>query len=300
MIDTVFDCCYDMRTYSYIALLQPLSIALLPRLKLYCDPGRSNIMYVHIRNAHGVLLKTKILTRGHYYNRAKINAIVKRSNGWNNSGHLKEINTGLSENHFKRACLVEFEAAIDHYRENFDRIWKLKAATKRWSRQKLFLHGSKRSVVDKFLSKLKLRGYECPTMYYGSGTFPAGQFGEQYAPCKWVKNKCKEFFPCITINEFRTSQICPTCNQRLFEVYKLNEEGKKRTIRGLKWCDDLMCANCPIKSRDDVGTINIYIKSRDEYPDCYDRPTLNQDGTVQHGVRWVTSPGKHELGKKKN
>jgi hypothetical protein len=190
-------------------------------------------MYVHIRDEHDMLLKTMVLTRRHYYNRAKIYAVVKRSNKWNATAKMKAIIEGLSENHFKRACPIEFEAAIANYRENFHRIWKHKAETKKWSRQKLFLHGSKRSVVDQFLSKLKLRGYQCPDMYYGSGTFPAGQRGEQYAPCKWVKNKCKEFFPCIIINEFRTSQICPVCNSRLFDVSELTDEGRKKAIRGL-------------------------------------------------------------------
>ena len=57
-------------------------------------------------------------------------------------------------------------------------------------------------------SSRKMRGYADPVMYYGSGTFAAGQKGEQYAPCKWVKKKCKEFYHCITtVNEFRTSQV---------------------------------------------------------------------------------------------
>jgi hypothetical protein len=46
-----------------------------------------------------------------------------------------------------------------------------------------------------------------------------------------------------------------------------------------------MCANGPIKSCDDVGTINIYLKSKENYPDVYDRFTLNPDGTVLTGVR---------------
>ena len=149
-----------------------------------------------------MLIKVMVLTRRHYYDHAKINAVIRRSNEWNNSIEMKDLINGLSENHFKHACPVQFEAAIIHYREIFDRIWQLKAVAKKWSRQKLFLHGSKRSVVAKFLSKLKLRGYQSPVMYYGSGTFPAGQKGEQRAPCKWVENKCKEFFQCITINEF--------------------------------------------------------------------------------------------------
>lgn len=44
------------------------------------------------------------------------------------------------------------------------------------------------------VSSSKMRGYADPVMYYGSGTFAAGQKGEQFAPCKWVKKKCKEFY----------------------------------------------------------------------------------------------------------
>lgn len=255
-------------------------------------------MYVHVRDENGMLIKTFILTRSHYYERAKINAIVRRSNRYNTTNvEMKALIDGLSEHHFKTACLVQFESAINHYSENFNRIWQLKAATRKWSRQKLFLYGTKRSVVDRFLAKLLRRGYAKPNMFYGSGSFPAGQRGEQYATCKWVKHKCKEFFHCIIINEFRTSQICPKCNSRLFDVCKLTNDGKRKKIRGLKWCNDLICANCPLKSRDEIGTINIYIKSRVDYPDCYDRPRTEEDGT-EYGVRWNSAPQVHVLGQR--
>ena len=138
-------------------------------------------MYVHIRNGNGMLLKVMIFTHCGYYAQAKINAIVKQSNRWNSNGKLKQLNVGLSENHFKQACLVEFESAINFYHENVDCIWHLKYRFKKWSRQKLFLHGTKRSTIAKFVSKLHLHGYETPKMYYGSGSFPAGQRGEKYA-----------------------------------------------------------------------------------------------------------------------
>ena len=86
----------------------------------------------------------------------------------------------------------------------------------------------------------------------------------------------------------------------LFDVRDVSKEGKQYTIRGLKWCNNVICSNAAMKSRDEIGTINIFIKSRDDYPDCYDRPTLNEDGSVQRGVKWDTGPQKHVLGKKKN
>lgn len=254
-------------------------------------------MYVHARNDEDSHIKTTILSRRYYYQRAKINSVIHRSNKWNATPPLNEVNASLSENHFKQACLMAFETAIINYKANFASIWQLKARAKKWSRQQLFLYGTKRSVIDRFLSKLKLNGYATPIMYYGSGTFPAGQRGERYAPCKWVKKKCKEFFETITINEFRTSQICPICLQRLCDVRTVLNNGERKIIRGLKWCNNNICSNCPIRSRDEVGTINIFIKSKDDYPICYDQPFVDDNGT-DHGVRWEGDPDIHVLGVK--
>ena len=78
-------------------------------------------MYVHVRDENGMLIKTFILTRRHYYERAKINAIVRRSNRYNTTNaEMKTLIDGLSEHHFKTACLVQFESAINHYSENFN------------------------------------------------------------------------------------------------------------------------------------------------------------------------------------
>ncbi len=78
-------------------------------------------MYVHVWDENGMLVKTFILTRSHYYERAKINAIIRRSNHYitTNEG-IKMLIDGLSEHHFKTACLVQFESAINYYSENFN------------------------------------------------------------------------------------------------------------------------------------------------------------------------------------
>lgn len=70
-----------------------------------------------------------------------------------------------------------------------------------------------------------MRGYADPViMYYGSGTFASRQKGEQNAPCKWVKKECKEFYHCITMNEFRTSQVCLVSNSWIFDIKKLMDD----------------------------------------------------------------------------
>ncbi len=253
-------------------------------------------MYIQLRDGNGILLGTRILARARYYERAKINAAVARSNRWNTHPELADILQGLSLNHFKHASLTEFESAIANYNANFDCIWNLMGMSKKWSRQNFYLYQQKSKVIRWFLSRLKRRGYADPVMYYGSGTFTAGSKGQRYVPCKWVKEECKEFYHCITVNEFRTSQVCPVCNSRLFDVKKLTEGGSVKKVRGLKWCDHEMCADCPLKNRDAVGATNIYIKTKVDYPIVYARWHRNEDGSI-NGVVWEGGPTIHILGK---
>jgi len=50
------------------------------------------------------------------------------------------------------------------------------------------------------------------------------------------------------INKFRTSQICPTCFRRLCPTTKILPNGKKRHVRGKKWCN--YCKRHPFLVRD--------------------------------------------------
>ena len=64
---------------------------MLPILNLYCNLGRSNIMYVHVQNGAGLLIETRVLTCGYYYCQGKITAAVRRLNKWNSSDQLQEV-----------------------------------------------------------------------------------------------------------------------------------------------------------------------------------------------------------------
>ena len=89
-----------------------------------------------------------------------------------------------------------------------------------------------------------------------------------------VKRECKYYFTCYSVNEFRTSQICPTCNSRLFNVRKHLRNGSRRRtvmVRGLKYCNSEICCSHRYMNRDVVGCANIYRKTRTIYPDVMDR-----------------------------
>jgi hypothetical protein len=53
---------------------------------------------------------------------------------------MAAIIQGLSDNHFKRVNLSEFEDGNIYYKNNFNRIWELKGQTKKWSGKKVYLY----------------------------------------------------------------------------------------------------------------------------------------------------------------
>ena len=256
----------------------------------YLDPGESNIFFMQGRNGHGTLLEDKhtmILTRGRFYELSKINACNRRANKWNKT--IATLINGMSEHHFKTTDLNALEDSIQFYYNNFHTLWARKGGSKKWERQNLFLYGSKKRVVHRFLNSLRRQGYRDPIIRYGDGEFPGGRRGARYVPCKWVKRECSLFYHTILVNEFRTSQVCPVCDARLYDVRKHYKNGKIDKVRGLKWCASDVCKACPLKSRDEVGCINIYRKTLPDYPAILDRPGAGR------GVRWLAGPEVYEF-----
>ena len=110
----------------------------------------------------------------------------------------------------------------------------LKLTPKKLERLKFFTNTKKKKkTVHTFLSSLVRRSGEeiKPIMFYGNGQFAPGGKGQRSVPCKWVKQECKHYFTCYSVDEFWTSQICPECNDRLLDLRKHlrrnNKTGKK-------------------------------------------------------------------------
>ena len=101
--------------------------------------------------------------------------------------------------------------------------------------------------------------YDSPIMLYGSGEFPSGAEGERNVPLKYIKDRCKKYFDFHLVNEFHTLQICHHCKQQhLFDYVKvLPETTFRKIIRGMVRLPE--CKANRIKSRDEVGAINIMI-----------------------------------------
>ncbi len=127
---------------------------------------------------------------------------------------------------------------------------------------------------------------------YGSRQFPSGAKGERNVPLKYIKDRCHNYFDCIIINEFRTSQVChhhcKLC--RLHDVVSVSPDTKNmKSIHGLKWCPSDDCKHNRIKTCDQVGSTNIMIQGR---VDLYaDNPLFDWNE-----VRWNRgTPVKHKF-----
>ncbi len=107
---------------------------------------------------------------------------------------------------------------------------------------------------------MHLKGTKKPVIAYGSANFACSGRGEVSVPVKYVKEKCKQYFETVDVDEFRTSLICPDCDQPLCKVVKeVNDDNKVRQIRGLRRCSSTVCRKNRIsfKNRDLVGAKNI-------------------------------------------
>ena len=230
------------------------------------DPGNNNILYIHVY-LDGVLIRTLRLSRNYYYQESMLNYSRLRWLVWNNVPEMKALIVGNLHNHFKTSNMNRLHKSVEYYHENRENVCVLKLRPKKYERNHFFIHRKKKSTIHRFFSKMvKLSGEHYPLMFYGDGEFAPGGRGQRSVPCKWVKRECRQFFDCYSVDEFRTSQICPTCNDRLFNVRKHLRNGKTIWVRGLKYCASDICRAHRYKDRDSVGCLNIFRKMMPGFP----------------------------------
>ena len=261
--------------------------------ELAVDPGLRNILQVQIYRS-GQLTKTIRLTQNGYYEDSLLNYSMKRWKAWNNRPKLKELAIGSRIHHFKTSNMEQINRSMQYYEGvpegeiqlTRDMFRERKLIPKKFERLRFLTYTMKQRTIHRFLSKLIKNycgGEDQPIMYYGNGGFASGGKGQRSVPCKWVKRECRNYFTCYSVNEFRTSQICPSCDSRLLSVRKHLRSGKRRTImiRGLKYCNSHTCLSDRYKNRDVVGCSNIYRKTRIEYPTVMDRTSPRWDDPAE-------------------
>ena len=78
---------------------------------------------------------------------------------------------------------------------------------------------------------------------------------------EYVKDKCRQYFETVEVDEYRTSCVCPCCDALLCKVTKKIQVAdgtcKVREVRGLRRCSSTVCSQVSFKNRDSVGARNI-------------------------------------------
>ena len=116
-------------------------------------------------------------------------------------------------------------------------------------------------VLEGFFQSMHKKGERKPVIAFGKGGFASHGRGEVSAPTKYVKDKCRQYFETVEADEYRTSSVCPCCNNLLLKVTKkiqvADDKCEAREVRGLRRCSSTACSQVSFKNRDSVGARNI-------------------------------------------
>ena len=189
---------------------------------------------------------------------------------------MRRLNAGATTHHFKKFSFAKYQQSVQNYSQSTPDICQVKLIQKKFERLNFFTHRKKKSTIHHFLSNLsKIVKSVKPIMFYGDGSFASSGKGQCSIPCKWVKRECKFYFKTFVVNEFQTSQVCPTWNTHLSNVKKDLRNGNHNYVQGMNYCSSQTYHSHRYKSRDDVGCTNMFRKSCKQYHVILDSPWSN-------------------------
>eukprot|EP00986_Skeletonema_menzelii_P006401 scaffold2415_cov73-Skeletonema_menzelii.AAC.2 len=202
-------------------------------------------------------------TAAAYKNDSKISYLMNHVKTIQDELGLPRIYLYLSNHHFKTPSLREFYRAI-HCRtadKAWDRLWEF-AFRKSVMRARGYVDGQKKSSKQKKMNEIKKKmsdaGCELKSVGFGNGGFATSNPGTVGGgvPTRSNKELFSNNFNCYSIDEFRTSSVCPNCECQLHNLYHIYK-GIRYYIRGIKYCSSDRCADHRFWHRDQVGAINI-------------------------------------------
>ena len=154
----------------------------------------------------------------------------------------------------------KFDAFLKDYISVYGTLWDLKLK-KKWAQESFRVYRKKRKVLDGFFQSMHKKGERKPVIAYGKGGFACNGRGEVSVPTVYVKDKCRQYFETVEVDEFRTSSVCPCCDALLCKVIKevkvADDKYAVREVRGLRRCSSTVCSQVSFKDRDSVGARNI-------------------------------------------
>ena len=221
------------------------------------DPGRVNIVYAEEKLENGSFKSYK-LTRGEYYERCGMIRRNRKTAKWEKT--IREEELTYSRHSPKTTDPEQFDAFLKDYISVYDKLWDLKLK-KKWAQESFRVYRKKREVLDGFFQSMHKKGERKPVIAYGKGGFASHGRGEVSVPTEYVKDKCRQYFETVEVDEYRTSCVCPCCDALLCKVTKkiqvVDGTVEVREVRGLRRCSSTVCSQVSFKNRDSVGARNI-------------------------------------------
>ena len=221
------------------------------------DPGRVNIVYAEEKLNDGSFKSYK-LTRGQYYEACGMKRRNRKTAKWEET--IREEELVYSRHSPKTTDPEQFDAFLKDYISVYDKLWDLKLK-KKWAQESFRVYRKKRKVLDGFFQSMHKKGERKPVIAYGKGGFASHGRGEVSVPTEYVKDKCGKYFETVEVDEYRTSCVCPCCDNLLCKVTKKIQSAdgafQVREVRGLRRCSSTVCSQVSFKNRDSVGARNI-------------------------------------------
>ena len=233
------------------------------------DPGRTNILYGISDDEQ----KYK-LSRYEYYKQGGLTASLKMHNRWNLD--VKDVLEALSQSTTRTPCLKVFLDFVGICARNHHRLWVCLGHRKR-NRNRMATYIKKTSAMDNFLKSVKtIEKGKRTIVAYGAARFNCCSKGKPAVPTVAAYKMCRKHYPTYLVDEFKTSQICPCCDQQLIAPFYYDtitaEDGSQRKVRketrGVRWCNSTKCLGsrgfdpsevaCVMYVRDYVGAKNIH------------------------------------------
>ena len=232
------------------------------------DPGMTNILFGVSEND-----ETFKLTRYEYYKQGGLTAALRINNRWNLE--IKDVLESLSQTTTNTPCLQAFLGYVGLCSKNHHRLWNCLGHKKR-NRNRMATYIKKVSAMDRFLESIKSKDKTKRTVIaYGAARFNCCCKGKAAVPTVAAYKLCRKHYPTYLVDEYKTSQICPGCDQQLIVPYCYKtittKNGDERRIRketrGVRWCSSTICLGshgfdpsevaCVLYGRDYVGAKNI-------------------------------------------
>jgi len=237
------------------------------------DPGRSNLIYGIEKINDSV--KTYKLTRNEFYTNAGMKTCNRKTAKWEKD--IEDAELIFRQHSLKTTKEAEWSAFLKDYTSVYTAIWDGKTQ-KKWARERFRVYCLRYKTLDTFFQTMK--GTETPTIAYGAAKFNPNNKNELSAPTTALSKRCAIHFPLVFIDEYNTTKVCHSCDEKLCPVM-LN--GQER--RGLRWCCSTKCRT--FLNRDSNAALNILR--------CFKSATARPYSLCRNSRRETKPPEKKSL-----